>query len=220
MSALPALGWHVVPEVDTLPAAVECPRGRITEVIGARSSGRTSILHSALAASTGRGEFAAVIDTNDAFDPGSAAAAGVELKKLVWIRCAGNVEHAMRAADLVIHSGGFGMVAVDLAEAADAGLRRIPATTWFRWRRAVESTPTVLMLVARAPVAKSCSALIVEMRRRKAVFDGNLLRSTEYEIGRRKPFYVGPPSMAASRSPDRLFFDCREGRLKPARRYD
>jgi recombination protein RecA len=187
MSALATLGWRTVQEIDTLPAAVDCPRGRITEVIGARSTGRTSLLHSVLAASTGRGEFAAVIDTNDAFDPSSAAGAGVQLEKLIWVRCAGNVEHAMRAADLVIHAGGFGVVAVDLAEASDAGLRRIPATTWFRWRRAVESTPTVLMMIARAPVAKSCPALIVEMRRRKAVFEGNLLRSAEYEIGRRKP---------------------------------
>ena len=112
----------------------------------------------------------------------------MELAKLVWIRCAGNVEHAMRSADLVIHAGGFGVVAIDLAEASDAGLRRIPATTWFRWRRAVESTPTVLMVVARAPVAKSCSALIVEMRRRREVFSENLLRSAEFEIARRKPF--------------------------------
>jgi recombination protein RecA len=129
-----------------------------------------------------------VIDANDGFDPCSAAGSGVELTKLIWIRCAGNVEHAMRAADLVIHAGGFGVVAIDLAEAPDAGLRRIPATTWFRWRRAVESTPTVLMVVARAPVAKSCSAMIVEMRRRREVFSGNLLRSAEYEIARRKPF--------------------------------
>jgi len=184
---LPALGWRVDLEPETLAAAVECPRGRITEVIGEKSSGRTSVLHSVLAAATGRNEFAVLVDANDSFDPCSAAAAGVELKKLIWIRCAGNVEHAMRAADLVIHSGGFGVVAVDLAEAADAGLRRIPATTWFRWRRAVEPTRTVLLVVARAPVAKSCSGLIVEMRRKREIFAGNLLRSAEYEIARRKP---------------------------------
>lgn len=184
---LPALGWRVDLEPETLAAAVECPRGRITEIIGEKSSGRTSVLHSVLAAATGRGEFAVLVDANDSFDPCSAAAAGVELTKLIWIRCSGNVEHAMRAADLVIHSGGFGVVAVDLAEAADSGLRRIPATTWFRWRRAVESTRTVLLVIARAPVAKSCSALIVEMRRKRAVFTGNLLRSAEFEIDRRKP---------------------------------
>ncbi|HTS77194.1 MAG TPA: hypothetical protein VMG40_13365 [Bryobacteraceae bacterium] len=183
----PALGWRTDLEPETLPAAIDCPRGRITEVLGARSSGRTTVLHSVLAASTGRGEFAVLIDTNDGFDPCSAAAAGVKLEKLIWIRCSGNVEHAMRAADMMIHAGGFGVVAVDLAEAADSGLRRIPATTWFRWRRAVESSKTVLLVVARAPLAKSCSALIVELCRKRAIFSGNLLRAAEYEIARRKP---------------------------------
>lgn len=185
--ALPALGWRIDLQPDTLPAAIDCPRGRITEVIGARSTGRTALLHSILAASTSLGEFAVLIDANDGFDPCSAAAAGVDLQKLIWIRCSANVEHAMRAADMVIHSGGFGVVALDLAEAADSALRRIPSTTWFRWRRAVESSRTVLLVVARAPVAKSCSALIVETRRKRAIFTGNLLRSAEYEIAPRKP---------------------------------
>src|SRR5579863_3891568 len=178
-------GWRIESAPDVL---ADCPRGRITEIIGPRSSGRTSFLHSILAESTKLGEFAVLVDANDAFDPSTAAAAGVDLGKMIWVRCAGNVEHAMRSADLVIQSGGFGVVALDLAEAAESGLNRIPATTWFRWRRSVETTPTVLMVVARAPVAKSCSALIVEMRRRREVFSGNLLRSAEYEIARRKPF--------------------------------
>jgi hypothetical protein len=184
---LPALGWKIPAETQKLAAAVECPRGRITEITGPASSGRTTLLHSILAASTQAGEFVVVVDTNDAFDPCSAATAGVELSKLIWIRCNGNVEHAMRSADLVIHSGGFGVVAVDLAEAAEAGLNRIPATTWFRWRRAVEPTQTVLAIVAGRPLAKSCAALMVETRRGRAVFHGNLLREAEFEIVPRKP---------------------------------
>ena len=59
---------------------------------------------------------------------------GVELSKLVWVRCGGNAEHALRAADLLIQAGGFGVVALDLAEAAPAALNRIPPTAWFRFR--------------------------------------------------------------------------------------
>jgi recombination protein RecA len=186
---LPAtLGWRLPPEPDYLQtSATPCPRGRITEIIGPRSSGRTSFLHSILAASTQLDEFAVVIDTNNSFDPCTASASGVELKKLIWIRCSGNVEHAMRAADLVIHSGGFGVVAIDLADAAESGLNRIPATTWFRWRRAVESTPTVLAVIAARPLTKSCSALLVEMKRTRADFKVNLLRGIDYEIVSRKP---------------------------------
>jgi recombination protein RecA len=182
------LGWRIESAPDVLSTdAADCPRGRITEIIGPRSSGRTSFLHSILAAATKLGEFVVLVDTNDTFDPSTAAAAGADLGKMIWIRCAGNVEHAMRAADLVIQSGGFGVVALDLAEASESGLNRIPTTTWFRWRRSVEATPTVLAVVASRALTKSCSALLVEMKRKRAIFTGNLLRGAEYEIAPRKP---------------------------------
>jgi len=174
MAAALPLGWRHFEPLDTLPAAGrDFPRGRISEIVGARSSGRTRILHALLAASTGPGEFAALVDTKDAFDACSAAAAGVELSKLVWIRCSGNAEHALRAADLLIHAGGFGVVALDLAEVAPAALNRIPPTAWFRFRRAVESAPTILAVIADQPLAKSCSAMTVKLPPRRAVFTGH-----------------------------------------------
>ena len=112
MAAAFPLGWRHVEPLDILSAAGrDFPRGRISELIGARSSGRTSVLYALLAASTGRGEYAALVDTKDAFDACSAASIGVELSKLVWVRCGGNAEHALRAADLLIQAGGFGVVA-------------------------------------------------------------------------------------------------------------
>lgn len=194
-----SLGWRHAPAPEILSMGIlDCPRGRITEIVGPRSSGRTSLLHSILAASTGRGEFAVLVDTPSAFDPCSAAAAGVELAKLIWIRCNGNVDHAMRAADLVIHSGGFGVVALDLAESAEASLNRIPATAWFRFRRAVEPTPTVLAVLAGRPLTKSCSALLVETKRQRVRFTGNLLRGVDYELAPRKP--VGQDRIALYRA--------------------
>jgi len=173
MAAALPLGWRHFEPLETLTAAGrDFPRGRISEVIGVRSSGRTRALHALLAASTGQGEFAALVDTKDAFDACSAAAAGVELSKLVWIRCSGNAEHALRAADLLIQAGGFGVVALDLAEVAPAALHRIPPTAWFRFRRALESTPTILIVIADCPLAKSCSAMTVKLPPRRAVFTG------------------------------------------------
>ena len=193
------LGWRESLAPETLSTEIlDCPRGRITELTGPRSSGRTSALHSILAASTGRGESAVLVDTNSAFDPCSAAAAGVDLAKLIWIRCGGNIEHAMRAADLVIHSGGFGVIAIDLAEVPESALMRIPPTAWFRFRRAVEPTPTVLAVVASRPVTKSCAALLGETKRRHVRFAGKLLRGVDYEIAPRKP--VGRGSVALYRA--------------------
>src|SRR5580658_3818020 len=78
------------------------PRGTLTEISGPGSSGRTSLLCGLLAAATAGDEFCALIDASDAFDPVSAAeGAGVRLSQLLWVRCGGNAEHAMRAADLL-----------------------------------------------------------------------------------------------------------------------
>lgn len=148
------------------------PRGRISEIYGPSSSGRTGLAHSALAASTERGECAALIDTANAFDLCSAAAAGVKLEKLLWVRCGGNAEHAMRAADLLLQAGGFGVVVLDLIGASQQALARIPPTAWFRFRRTIEPMQTVFLVLADKPLTKSCAAKRVALERKKPVFAG------------------------------------------------
>jgi hypothetical protein len=190
---LPALslGWRHTPDAELvsfgLPEADAAlgglPRGRITEIAGQASSGRTTFLDSILTAATRRDESCVLIDTRDAFDPPSAAVRGVELKKLIWIRCGGNAEKAMRAADLMLHNGGFGVVALDLADLPQNMLARIPPASWFRFRRAVEAAPTALVVLSTRPLTKSCSTLLIEMRRRR----GEFLRSVDFEIVPRKP---------------------------------
>src|SRR5579863_8290249 len=96
-----------IPAIDTLTAG-GIPRGAMTEIYGPASSGRTSLLLSLLAKVTANQEFAALIDTADAFDPASAVAAGIHLPRVVWIRCGGNAEHALKVADLMVQAGGFG----------------------------------------------------------------------------------------------------------------
>src|SRR2546421_11685947 len=63
------------------------PRGAITEIFGPASSGRTSAMASILAEATERDEVCALVDGRDAFDPQSGMAAGIDLKRLLWIRC-------------------------------------------------------------------------------------------------------------------------------------
>jgi RecA/RadA recombinase len=63
------------------------PLGAITEMVGPECSGRTSLAQSFLAGMTQGGKVCAWIDVCDAFDPESAAANGVELEWLLWVRC-------------------------------------------------------------------------------------------------------------------------------------
>jgi hypothetical protein len=74
------------------------------------------------------------------------------------------VEQALRAADLLLQSSGFGMVVIDLAGVPLKIARRIPLTTWFRYRRAIENTPTALLVIGTQPCTESCASLSVQLR--------------------------------------------------------
>jgi len=139
-------------------------RGGISEIHGRRSSGRTAACLHVLAQATARGEICAVIDTHDNFHPASASAAGVRLDCLLWVRCRGNAESAIRAADLLLHAGGFGVVLLDLCETPERTLQRIPLSYWYRFRRAVEHTFTILLVCAVSAQAKSCSTSSLELK--------------------------------------------------------
>jgi hypothetical protein len=186
-----------IPEIDNATGGL--PRGALTEIFGPASSGRTSLLVSILAEATARQESCALVDAEDAFDPVSAAAAGVRLDRLLWIRCCHDAEHALKAADLLIQGGGFGVVAMDLGDTPPATARRISLTSWFRLRRAVEHTPTVLVTLAQHSNAKTCASLMLECTRESAVWTGpdagppssRLLRGMAVQVTRRKPSKSG-----------------------------
>jgi hypothetical protein len=164
--------------VAPLDAALEggFPRGQLSEIVGSRSSGRASLLMRLLAAATARGELVALVDALDMFDVESAAAAGVHLDRLLWIR--GHVvahpglcrdmnqramEQAIRALALVLGAGNFGVVAFDGGEAPVDAFRRLPFTTWLRLQRMIEGRQTICVLVGSEPMARSSAGLTVRL---------------------------------------------------------
>ena len=224
----PEMAPSGIPAIDALTGGL--PRGCLTEVCGPASSGRTTLLLAALAAATRRGEFCVLVDATDALDPHSAAAAGVELDHLLWVRCGEDspqesrvhpngcpisrapfarevgissmrgmglfpqptfdfnpnrwretgsretgprensskqsehrLEQVLRATDLLLESGGFGLIVLDLGDLPPQSARRIPLTTWFRFRRAVENKPTILLAIEQKPIAGSCSSLLLQL---------------------------------------------------------
>jgi hypothetical protein len=196
-----------IPALDAMAGGL--PRGCLTEIYGPASSGRTSVMLAALAAATRRGEYCTLIDASDALDPQSVAAAGIDLDRLLWVRCgedphksnspkhtrdgcsilaapfaarmgtssqsalnfynerSGASEHrleqVLRATDLLLESGGFGLIVLDLTDIPPQAARRIPLTTWFRFRRAVENKPTILLAIEQQPIAGSCSSLLLQL---------------------------------------------------------
>jgi hypothetical protein len=180
----PELVSSGIPEIDALTGGL--PRGSLTEVCGQASSGRTSVLLAILASATQRQEACALVDVTDSFDPPSAASAGMDFARLLWVRCGASpklfsprrhrpteknnqrietpVEQALRVTDLLLQSGGFGLVIIDLADVPFKTARHIPLTSWFRFQRAVEHTPTVLFVITQAPCAQTCAALLLKMQ--------------------------------------------------------
>jgi hypothetical protein len=173
-------------QLDALTGGI--PRGCLTQVCGRPSSGKSSMLLATMASVTRQGESCVLIDASDSFDPGSGAAAGVEFSKLLWVRCgksssvfgrrasAKNVlandqrptandalEHVLKSTDLILQSGGFGLVVLDLAGIPDKFVRRIPLASWFRFQRTVEHTKTALMVVSEIVCAQTCAALVMKL---------------------------------------------------------
>jgi recA bacterial DNA recombination protein len=139
------------------------PRGQLVELVGPRTSGRTGVLLSTLAGVTARGAWAALVDGTDALDPASAAARGIPLGRLLWVRCGGRLAAAWRAADVLVRSGGFELVAVDLGDLSPWALGRTPAAVFVRLQRAVERAGTGLLVVGPRRVAGSLAAVAVAL---------------------------------------------------------
>jgi hypothetical protein len=166
------------------------PRGQLSELTGPRSSGRTTLLLQMMAAASSRGELVALVDTFDRLDVASAEAAGADFTRVLWIRgqslsaASGDtvysrdgllkvgrgggpvewaVDRALKALTLVLQAGGFGFVAIDLADAPGTALRRLPFTTWLRVQRAVEGRDTACVLVTPEPLARSAGGLTLTL---------------------------------------------------------
>jgi recombination protein RecA len=167
------------------------PRGQLSEIVGSASSGRTALVLQTIAASTRRGEIAALVDTFDRLDVASAVAAGVDLERLLWVRgpsislgtsiaaslgpstafgarsASGGqdaaVNRALKAVNLVLQAGGFACVVLDLADVPPVALRRIPFTTWLRVQRIIDGSDTACLLIAPHPLARSAGGLTLSL---------------------------------------------------------
>jgi recombination protein RecA len=178
-----------IPEVDRLLDG-GLPVGAISEITGPVSSGRTSLALAFLAQRTSEDRVCAWVDANDSFDSESAAANGVALKQLLWVRCKNplpvaqpsarpnfsrpdfprpdsspifsNLAQALRATDLLLQAGGFAALVIDLGSAAPEHAAKVPLATWFRFRQAADRTRCSLLVLAQEPLTQSSAAVVLE----------------------------------------------------------
>lgn len=167
------------------------PQGHLSVVSGPASAGRTSLVIGSLAAATGGGELAALIDAGDRFDPVPAAARGVVLERLLWIRgtlgasrgpgVARALTQAVRAFDLVLRAGGFAFVVLDVSGVPPRAIAGLPLTTWLRLGRVVEGSRTAALVMADEPVARSAAGVSLELQRSPARWRGPSAASRLFE---------------------------------------
>ncbi len=253
-----------VSEIDTLLGG-GLPIGAITEMVGLESSGRTAIALSLLHHLSQEGKACAWVDVSDTLSPESAAAAGIDLARLLWVRCGvfklqakpfaeykfsvpegyltptsikkglhgggcgrhprsevkglseavsgllrpeasvpyraqshrwveaereifvtqsqssalrsnmpktptkplARIEQALRATDLLLQTGGFSAIVLDMASIAPEFACRVPLATWFRYRAAAERTQAVFLLLTQHSCAKSSGELLLRFHRAK-----------------------------------------------------
>jgi hypothetical protein len=181
------LGSNLLPINDLLGGGI--PRGRISEIVGPQSSGKTSIAASFIAAATQRGETVAVVDLDDAFDPLTMAAAGVDLNRVLWVAFhangarapqrysnaapvgrvyEGRSSHAAwRAGELILEAGGFGLMVLDFGGYA----RSIPQSAALRLARLAERSGTSVLVLALRRMCGTFAALGLALSRSSALFD-------------------------------------------------
>jgi len=211
-----------IAEVDLLLGG-GLPVGAISEVAGPESSGRTSLALSFLAGRTREGLVCAWIDAGDALDAESAAASGVNLKQLLWVRCRSvgpmargqdriklssakpwpRLDQALRATDLLLQAGGFAALVLDLGGTAPEHGLRIPLATWFRFRQAAGRARCALLVLAREPLAQSSAAVVLECAPLRGLAGGEtVLSGLKYEVrSGRAAAAAFTPSIAGLRKP-------------------
>ena len=128
------------------------PKGGITEVIPAHPAAGITLLLASLLEHEPPGQSPpniALIDAADSFDPASFPPE--DCSKLLWIRCQ-NPNQAMKAADLILRDGNVPKLVIDLLSPPTHEVRKIPATSWQRLNRLIESNDSSVIVFHRYPL--------------------------------------------------------------------
>jgi hypothetical protein len=99
------------------------------------------------------------------------------------VRCGHSLERAFKAVDLILHAGGFGLIVLNLCNVPAKTLRRVISSWWFRFRRAIEDTPTALIVLTPVAAVRSGAALVLELKNQSTVWPSTLSLVSEKSNG-------------------------------------
>ncbi len=160
------------------------PVGAISEVVGPECSGRTSLALTFVAGMTQAGRVCAWVDVSDSLHPESASALGVDLTRLLWIRCGvlgtaprcaerlhkplrskswARLEQALRITDLLLQAGGFSCIVLDMGSLSAEFALRVPLSTWFRFRAAAERLQSNVLLLTQHPCTRNSAGVVLRL---------------------------------------------------------
>ena len=177
------LGEAPVEKIDVIPTGSIAlnyalgvggyPRGRIIEIYGPESSGKTTLTIHAIAEAQKAGGIAAFIDAEHAFDPTYAQKLGVNLEDL-WISQPDNGEQALAIADQLISSSAVDLVVIDSVAAltpkaeidGDMGENKVGL-------QARLMSQALRKLTATISRTKTCCIFINQLREKIGVMFGN-----------------------------------------------
>ena len=152
------------------------PCGRLSEIYGATSSGRTSLAYGFLACATRQGEIAALVDCRDRFDPRRAKAAGIRLRGLLWVRPPDERE-ALRSSEILLGTRGLHLVLLDLADGLSPITAARFASAWPRLARQATASNVTFVLLSRERLAGSVAALCLALRDARPRWPKHALRA-------------------------------------------
>lgn len=179
------------------------PRGEIVECLGGLSDGSTTLGLSIAAQATRRGERVAYVDGSDGLDPAAAARAGVELDRLLWVRCNARKGTGRRATDklfgrptqagqawkttkILASSAAFEWIVLDLIGLAASELRELQRSPWVGLRQAIAQGRTSVLVLTPEHLTGSSASCTLRCERRATAWQGSrgpslLLAATSFE---------------------------------------
>jgi hypothetical protein len=188
-----------IPEIDLLIGGL--PGGAITEVVGERSSGRTTLMLSALSAIS-KTDLCALVDASNCLDVVSAETAGIDLHNFLWTRCGSDVDCALKVTELLLRSGLFALVVLDLGNVPFKETSDIQSACWVRFRLALENSSNALLVIGQQSLVHSLAGLVLRMNREESDFSvissqknkvpafTNLLNGVKFKTEQQRPFAI------------------------------